>query len=168
MHRDFTPTAKDIERFWSKVDQSGGTDSCWPYMGSRTIQGPNGYGAFAFRVTRGVWRNIVGSRFAWRVTNGPIPPGICVLHRCDNRPCCNPSHLFLGTKQDNMDDMKSKGRQRRGETTRTAKLTAGSVMEIRCRFASGATCVPDLAREYGTTDRSMQDVVYGRSWRHVS
>lgn len=90
------------ERFWSKVDRSGGPDSCWPWLAGRMRAG---YGNF--------WMDgheKLAHRVAWELTNGPIPIGLCVLHRCDNAPCQNPIHLWLGTKADNSRDMVSKGR----------------------------------------------------------
>lgn len=57
---------------------------------------------------------------AWILTNGPIPPGMGVLHRCDNQPCCNPSHLFIGTQADNVADMVAKGRHRNGAMARAS------------------------------------------------
>jgi hypothetical protein len=90
-------------RFWSKVDRRG-PEECWPFS---RVHDP-GYGQFWLTPTQPVGAH----RMAWELTNGPVPAGAYVLHRCDNRPCCNPGHLFLGTHQDNMDDMVHKGRQR--------------------------------------------------------
>src|SRR3990167_1944062 len=82
-------------RFWQKVDKHG-PDECWPYTGA---SGSTGYGMF--------WldgKNVHANRAAWLLTNGPIPDGINVLHECDNPPCVNPVHLFLGTDMDNVHD----------------------------------------------------------------
>lgn len=90
------------ERFWSKVSK-GGSDECWMWAASC---GTNGYGQFSMPGDR-----IVKShRIAWILTHGEIEDGMCVLHKCDNPPCCNPSHLFLGTVADNNRDMRQKGR----------------------------------------------------------
>jgi hypothetical protein len=72
-------------------------------------------------------------RVAWMLEHGPIPDGMNVLHRCDNPPCCDTSHLFLGTQLDNMRDMDAKGRRvsARGESHRSAKLTDSQVEELR-------------------------------------
>lgn len=98
------------ERFWPKVDRSGGPASCWPWTaGTR----PDGYGVF--------WidgRMVAAHRIAWELTHGPIPEGngyhgVCALHGCDTPLCCNsehPDHLFLGTHAHNMADMAAKGR----------------------------------------------------------
>jgi len=97
-------------RFWSKVDRSGGPDACWPWTAARF--GPESYGAF-WKAGKGT--NEGAHRRAWEAANGPIPDDLCVLHRCDNRPCCNPAHLFLGTYLDNVRDMIAKGRDSRGD-----------------------------------------------------
>lgn len=88
-------------RFWSKVLK--GTDQeCWLWNASRI---KDGYGKFS---VSGVYQQ--SHRISWQLTNGPIPDGLCVLHRCDNPPCVNPNHLFLGTNLDNVRDMFAKGR----------------------------------------------------------
>lgn len=91
-------------RFWSKVSP-GDARGCMTWVGG---VGRNGYGRFAHsaRMTR------AAHRVAWELTRGDIPPGRIVCHHCDRPLCCNPAHLFLGTHQDNMDDMVRKGRAR--------------------------------------------------------
>lgn len=92
------------ERFWSKVDRSG--DGCWEWTAkSRTSFG---YGVMRVGGTPG--RLEGAHRLAWQYTNGPIPDGLCVLHSCDNPPCCNPAHLRIGTKADNTRDKVERGR----------------------------------------------------------
>ena len=104
MPRQSRPVA---ERFWEKVDQSGGLFACWPWTANRNSRG---YGD-RFRVGDKQYR---AHRFAYELTHGPIPDGLLVCHSCDNPPCCNPAHLWLGTAADNHADRNRKGRQASG------------------------------------------------------
>jgi len=105
------PTAS--ERFFSKVDQGRNVD-CWPWTGGSTI---HGYGRFQAGESREESRVELAHRQAWILATGlAIPDGLCVLHLCDNPPCCNPSHLVLGTQGANVFDMVNKGRHWRSET----------------------------------------------------
>lgn len=90
-----------IVRFWAKVARAG-PDECWLWTAGKS---DSGYGVF------GVGKATdKASRISWRLERGPIPEGMHVLHRCDNPPCVNPAHLFLGTNDDNVRDMLEKGR----------------------------------------------------------
>lgn len=109
------------QRFWAKVDKSG---DCWNWTAARYHV--NGYGCF------GLNGKIQGAhRVAWQFIRGPIPRGMWVLHRCDNRLCVRPEHLFLGTHQDNMNDMWRKGRgspalgKRNGRYTKPERTAKG-------------------------------------------
>lgn len=106
-------------------------------------------------------------RVSWEFCNGPIPSGLCVLHRCDNPKCLNVSHLFLGTKADNNADKLAKGRQSKGSKHGFAKLTEEDVSEIRRRHANGEK-QKDLAEEYGVSGCAIWQVVSRKYWRHVS
>src|ERR1017187_2146389 len=88
-----------FDRFWEKVRVTHHkAKGCWPWVGARS---QSGYGNFMVR--KGVFE--AAHRFSWRISFGDIPEGLQVLHRCDNRECVRPTHLFLGTQSDNMDDM---------------------------------------------------------------
>lgn len=100
--------AKGPERFWAKVDKSAGDAGCWLYMGFRKW---DGYGWLGRKALDGRSSGyITAHRYAWILTNGEVPDGLHVLHQCDNPPCCNPAHMRLGTHQENMAEMRARGR----------------------------------------------------------
>lgn len=89
-------------RVWEHVDMSGGPAECWPWTASRMR---NGYGHIGVE-----GRTLAAHRVAYESAMGPIPKGLNVLHHCDNRGCCNPGHLWIGTQRENLLDMIAKGR----------------------------------------------------------
>lgn len=96
----------EADRFWKWVQKG---DGCWLWTGRIS---PTGYGLFDwYRSVRSHPR--LAHRMMYTLSVGPIPEGLCVLHRCDNPPCVNPAHLFIGTQQDNMADKVAKGRHRK-------------------------------------------------------
>lgn len=107
------PVRPLADRFWEHVDRRG-PDECWPWIGAKRFFG---YGAFNI----GKKKAKGAHRVAWELTNGPIPDGLQALHRCDNPPCVNPAHLFLGTPRDNMRDAQAKGRTMRGDAWYAAR-----------------------------------------------
>jgi len=152
------------ERFWSKVARAD-QDSCWEWAYSKRDWG---YGQFSIKLN-GRWGGVPAHRVAWELTYGDIPSGLFVLHRCDNPPCCNPNHLFLGTPLDNVEDCRDKGRSRWacGEAAGSAKLTALNVVEIRSRYAAGGNTQQALANEYGVSPSTISGVVLLKYWQHV-
>lgn len=155
--------------FWDRVEK---TDGCWPWKGAKV----SGYGKIT--ITGRIWR---AHRRAWFLVNGPIPPALDVLHHCDNRPCCRPDHLFLGTNADNIADRVAKGRSprgdshwsrrhpekmARGEAVGGAKLTAAQVSEIRSRHAEGEASY-SLGPRFGVSPRTIRDITSGKLWKHV-
>lgn len=151
------PLAK---RFWSKVDKSAGPDGCWTWTAS-TI--PQGYGQIWSKEAQ---RPVRAHRVAWELVKGPIPDGLNVLHDCDNPPCCNPSHFFLGTHKDNAADKVAKGRQTQGEGFSHAKLTADRVRSLRMIRELGAT-YQQLADMFDVGIASAYRVCKRQTWRHV-
>lgn len=138
------------ERFWSMVDRSGGPDACWPWQGSIV---PSGYGQFKARHENGA-KNWRAHRYAYTITYGDIPDGMIACHRCDNPPCCNPAHLFVGTNADNTADGRLKGRIVR-------KLGPIEIAAIRSAYAAGGTSYAKLGKQYGVTFGTIRDVVKG-------
>lgn len=106
-------------------------------------------------------------RITWVLTHGDIPPGMFVCHRCDNPPCCNPAHLFLGTAQDNQSDMVRKKRSTLGQRHPNAVLNDEAVRAIR-RRAVQRGAAKHLAREYGVSLNTIYGVISGREWSHVT
>jgi hypothetical protein len=131
---------------------------CWLWQGKLSW---DGYGRYS---------NGRAHRKAWELTNGrAVPPGMCVLHDCDVRHCVNPSHLHLGTNQDNINDKCSRGRQRRGEQDPMAKLTATDVRRIRQHYAKGVRGrgYKALAKEYNLDPSTIRSLLLGETWRHA-
>lgn len=161
------PRRPDEERFWEKVNKAGpfafvdGKRSrCWVWGAYCT---PTGYGKFQLaRVA------VLAHRYAYSIARGPIVGGFHVLHKCDNPPCVNSKHLFLGTDRDNSDDKVAKGRAgaRRGVTHPRAKLSDEIVRTCREAYAEGVSAA-NLAERFGICLRGMWSVLAGRTWKHV-
>jgi hypothetical protein len=147
------PPQQDInERFWSKVDKRG-PEECWPWKAGTV---PFGYGAFnigPLKIDLNKSRNnrkVANSqRVAWFLTNGLIPKGKYVLHRCDNPPCCNPDHLFLGSKYDNIEDMNKKGRHAHHPgNTDPIKFTKEEIAKAVAECAASHGSMEDISKKY--------------------
>lgn len=106
-------------------------------------------------------------RFSYELHYGDIPGNMCVLHRCDNRLCVRPDHLFLGTLKENVRDMMAKQRQSRGSNHYSAKLDEASVREIRKRRAESGISHRSLAEEYGVSAPIITRIVNRKIWRHI-
>ena len=109
------------------------------------------------------WKHELAHRLVWQLTNDPIPEGLWVLHHCDNKSCVNPAHLFLGTIQDNLRDMRQKGRGRNGMT----RLAPSQVAEIRCLYASGRYSQRALATRFGCTVANISLIALRKSWKNT-
>jgi hypothetical protein len=146
------------DEFWAKVDKRG-PDECWEWQGSRH---PKGYGSTK--------KNKRTHRVAWELTNGPIPAGLLVCHKCDNPPCVNPAHLFLGTSADNVHDMMKKGRRRAvyhlGDDHPGAKITEADVIAI-LRARKRSVPLRILAERYGVSVSLISRIALGLAWAHV-
>lgn len=151
------PVGNLLRRFNLKVTPDTNT-GCHIWHGA--ICSSTGYGRFG---VAGI--NCRAHRVAWELANGPIPNGLCVLHHCDNRKCVNPSHLFIGTKKDNVRDMWAKGRQNivRGEIHPKAKLRSSDIPYIRSSTLSNSA----LARHYGVTHKAIAFIRERVNWKHI-
>lgn len=139
------------QRFWEKVDKSG---DCWLW---RSGTGSNGYGSFWFN------RKICSAhRVAYELTYGEIPKELIVCHSCDCPLCVNPSHLWIGTVNDNIQDMVTKQRQR-GPT----KLTGQSVITIRRLYANKRYSQAQLGKIFGVQGATIGEVVRREIWKHI-
>lgn len=153
------------ERFWLKVDIKA-PDDCWEWKEGLYS---DGYGFFNMPKTESSKRRGYGAHvFAWMLTHNEMSNGYDICHHCDNPPCCNPGHLFKGTRLDNMRDCKSKGRYNspRGEATAFAKLNDEKVREIRRRRNAGEL-FKTIAASMGIAMNTARTAYHGISWRHV-
>ena len=141
--------------FWARV---GISSDCWEWRGARTTAG---YGALRYNN-----KTVYAHRFSWVCWNGPIPKGLHVCHHCDNPACVRPSHLFVGTRVDNMRDCINKGRRPIGEAAPQAKLRKRDVLSMREAYRAGQN-QSSLARAYNVSQAVISVVVRGRSWTHV-
>lgn len=159
-------TAHDYRRFESRFKADPET-GCWIWSGYFT---PKGYGNFFLRRS-GRWVRLFAHRASYEYHVGPIPTDLCVLHRCDNPPCVNPSHLFLGTRGDNNRDRASKGRTRppdmSGEKNGRARLTEGDVVTICLAYRDGES-PRSLSDRYGVHINHIRGIIKGKFWRHLA
>ena len=173
------------ERFWAKVKR-GGPDDCWIWIGSRLKSG--GYGQIS--AGRRGQPPLRAHCLSWQFSYGEIPRGLCVLHRCDNPPCVNPEHLFLGTRDDNAKDMAAKGRSGahqhpdrlsrgdgnglrkhpesvlRGSRAANAKLNEECIKVIRY-MKTKSVSNERLAKVYRISETTVARIVNLQSWAHV-
>ena len=175
MSRPSTPAP---ERFWRHVDKSGG---CWVWRGGKDRRG---YGLF-----RGHRSKMVRAhRFSWELHNQDvIPEGMLVCHHCDNPPCVRPDHLFVGTVQDNSDDMILKGRSSRcgnsglqngsytrpdkrprGERSGVHKVSNEQVRAIRTMWATSELSQTSIGALFGLTGSNVSCIVRRKTWRHIA
>lgn len=150
----------DRLRYERNIDRSGGPGACHEWKGHRT---EDGYGRLW--VGDGL---ILAHRFGYELHIGPIPDGLLVCHTCDNPPCQNRRHWFLGSDQDNTDDKMRKGRRPRttGERNPRARLTPADVIAIRRRYDNRETAAL-IAADFGITSTHVHMVGKRRAWQHL-
>ena len=148
---------------------------CWEWTGHRNYYN---YGIICSTGGKPVHKK--AHRASWEIFRGSIPDGLFVCHHCDNPPCCNPDHLFLGTCKDNVQDLVRKKRHCfgnamkkrmlkhavRGDTHCCAKLTASAIKTIRQGLSEGISG-REFAKEYGVSPSTICDIGKRRTWRHV-
>lgn len=176
-------TQTDLARFWAKVDKNGalpdqsnphysGLDKCWTWNAASRR-----YGVFSFG-----GRMTSAHRISWMIAYGSITDRLHVLHRCDNGICVNPSHLWLGSHEQNMRDKTIKRRDamafgdsrrlipipdNRGERNPNAKLSESDVRSIRIEFSRGGVSHCSLARKYGVVHSFIGAILRREKWKHV-
>jgi hypothetical protein len=156
-------TESERRRFWRWVDKRSDPRGCWVWFGHRRAD-RFGYGQWNYRRV-GERHTLMAHRIAYALTHGPIPQGAFICHRCDTPVCVNPAHLFVGTNQDNMDDMYTKGRGRkaRGERHPLGKITPSVAAQIKERLAAGVGG-PDICREFPVSRAVLSVVRRGKHW----
>lgn len=136
------------------------TDGCWIWERAKTDLG---YGIFC--VGR---KNYSAHRYSYELTNGPIPKGLFICHKCDNPSCINPDHLFAGTPLDNIRDAIAKGRLKpKGEDRSSAKLKNEDVLEIRESYKSKLENQYELARRFNVSRSLITHIVNRKAWTHI-
>jgi len=156
------------KRFWSKVNKASGVygDSgsypteCWQWKGAKMV---SGYGHMRIR-----GKNKHSHRVLFDLMGRSLQTHECVLHKCDNRACVNPDHLFIGNRQDNANDAYAKGRNKGaiGDANFNTKLTEENVRAIRASISTGATHQA-MADRFHVSRTSISAIVRGKTWRHV-
>lgn len=148
----------DYRRRFESFFVVGNPADCWEWMGGRL---KTGYGAFWLN-----GRTEKAHRVSWEIHRGKIPEGLFVLHKCDNPPCVNPEHLFIGTTLDNVRDKIQKGRLRvpRGEDSGVSKLTEAQVIAIRADRRYQAI----IASEYGVAQTTISNIKRRKKWGWLS
>lgn len=153
------------ERFWAKVSKSAG---CWEWTAATNASGYGVFGNQKDNAALGI--PVLAHRVSWEWSFGSIPTGLFVCHRCDNRKCVNPTHLFLGTALDNNRDCLAKGRnslvRAKGSRHGRAKLHETDVAEIRRRIAEGES-QKVIAESFGVNYRTISNIKTGVGWAHV-
>lgn len=162
-------SASDRRRMREKTAKRD-RDACWLWIGRRDQRG---YGRFDSLPDGGPQRSVLAHRHAWEIARGAIDDGLFVCHKCDNPPCVNPRHLFLGTPAANSADMVKKGRCGGGSDAAVvamrktwAKVTERDVLRIREARAKGAH-LEDMAQRYGVSVSTISLIVKHKVWKHV-
>jgi len=154
------PKKNKLTDVWGRIDKKS-EDECWEWVG-----GKDTYGYGIIMIDQVSWRS---HRVVYTLTYNTIPDKLCVLHSCDNPACCNPKHLWLGTKQDNSIDMVKKGRHCdvRGIKHGRCKLLERDVLEIRRLYSSGNYSKTELSKKYNVGRTQITRIINNESWKHI-
>lgn len=152
---------KVLKRFWNYVLVPAKLTECWEWIGPKN---EHGYGIFYYNSKR-----VKAHRFSYKCYNGEFDYTLFVCHKCDNPSCINPSHLFLGTQFDNMNDMKNKGRSPRGEKSGTSKLTELDVKQILTDITLYKyKTILEITNEYDVKSAQIIRILNSKNWVHIT
>lgn len=159
------------QRYWSKVNKNGPIPQHRPELGPCWIWTvATCFGDYG-QISGGFGRLVKSHRSSWVLHYGPIPTGMWVLHKCDVGRCVRPDHLFLGTRQDNINDMVRKGRQRSGDHNGIKhgmhKLLEEDVLDIRKKFETNLWTQRELAAFFGISFQMIHLIVRRKNWTHI-
>lgn len=163
MKENWSYTEQDTKRFWNNVNKEGPIHpihgQCWVWKKSII----NGYGKFNIGS-----KTTKAHRFSWKVSNGSFN-NLWVLHKCDNRLCVNPNHLFLGDHEDNIKDMVKKERQEKGKEHHNSKLTEDDILEIRKIYVKGSRTLGTIAlgNKFGVDSSVISRIINKKRWNHI-
>jgi len=149
----------DQRRFWKQIDKSGGSDSCWPWIGCWDKGSGYGVGRLNKKTNH-------AHRISYILTTGDHLDSMTVVrHTCDNRICCNPKHLLSGTHADNINDRLERKGDQKGENNFASKLTQDQVNEMRLLANTG---IPQdvLANQFSVSNGAVSTIVNGKTWKH--
>lgn len=151
----------DLDAHFHSLLSKDTVTGCWNWIGMKYW---TGYGVFYIER-----KGYAAHRIAYEMYIGPIPKGLLVLHKCDNRACCNPEHLWLGKHKDNTNDCIDKGRFKvlPGSKNHNAKLDERQVVEMRGLYHNAGFSITELASTYGVSQGNVHRIVNNKMWKHV-
>lgn len=157
------PKAGWLNRFWGYVTK-GSQDECWIWSGP--LNG-SGYAFLFVRFAGRKWTQWLAHRLSFAIANGSVPEGAQVNHKCDNKLCVSPSHLWLGSQKDNMMDALSKNHRAFGSLNGNSKLNDEKVRAMRSIYAKGGITLKQVGAQFGITAASACSIVNRQTWRRV-